>query len=141
MLVDNGQISPFKGDLSDYQTWLLQSKAEKASNHLVSEAKKDSQKNNKEDKKSLRQAAAAKREALRPLTNAIKKIDKKMESLNSSLKDIENQLADETLYQKDGSELTTLLKEQAILRASLEECEVQWLEKNEELDNLQIQGI
>ena len=135
MLVDNGRISPFKGDLTDYQDWLLKSKSENSSSKsTVDELNVD-----KDDKKSQRKASAAKREALKPLTNAIKKLDKEMDTLNGALGKIDTKMSDETLYQKDSTELTGLLKEQAKLRLSLEECEAQWLEKNEELENLQNQ--
>jgi len=135
LLVDSGKISPFKGDLGDYQDWLLQSKSENSS----TKKKGDEQNVDKNDKKSQRQAAAAKREALKPLTNAIKKLDKEMDTLTNALGEIDSKLADETLYQKDGTELTGLLKEQAKLKLSLEDCEAQWLEKNEELENYQNQ--
>ncbi len=140
ILVDSGKISPFKGDLSDYQNWLLKSKSENSSSKTTIDELNDDKNLDKDDKKSQRKASAAKREALKPLTNAIKKLDKEMDTLTVALGAIDTKLADETLYQKDSTELTGILKEQAKLRLSLEECEAQWLEKNEELENFEDQS-
>ena len=59
-----------------------------------------------------------------------------MESLRSGLQAVERTLTDPSLYNDDArkEELTGLLKQQAGLRAELEESESLWLEASEKLE-------
>src|SRR5690606_13028842 len=84
ILVNEGRVENFDGDLSDYQAWLAQSnnKESKSSKPVKVEI----------DKKQLRQQAAQRREAMRPLTNAIKKLEKDIQQLTAQLGKIESVL-------------------------------------------------
>ena len=134
LLVDSGRASQFKGDLDDYQKWL----ADKPNN----ETEPANQTNNpattekRTDKKELRQQAAEQREKLKPLTNAIKKLEKEMDTQQAKLSKLEDQLADSSLYETGGEKLEKLLKDQAETKNKLDEAEEQWMEKSEELESL-----
>ena len=133
LLVNKGKVTPFDGDLNDYQTWLLETEhyGDDVDSPETSPVKKPVN-----DKKAQRQAAAAKREAIKPLTNAIKTLERDIEKTNISLKKIEESLADQSLYEGDNTRLNEFLQKQSKLRSALQEYESQWLDKSQQLENL-----
>ncbi len=148
LIVDNNQVTEFDGTLQDYQKWLNdQNLAESDSNSkddgslntdaAGKQGEEPSQGNkDKGDKKEKRQSAAAIREKLKPLTNALKKLETEVESLGKKLADIEEQLADSSLYEGPSDKLQTLLKKQNTLSQALEEAEETWMNKTEEYETL-----
>ncbi|MBU2984035.1 ATP-binding cassette domain-containing protein [Saccharophagus degradans] len=133
VLVDNGKVAEFDGDLEDYRNWL--SNENKESKEAEAEASNKNEPN-KADKKQLRQNAAALRDKLKPYTNAIKKLEKQMETLQEKLAKLEEELADPEIYQTGGDKLKTLLKQQGELRSQLAETEEEWFIKSDELEAL-----
>src|SRR5690606_28403057 len=89
VLVADGRVSEFDGDLEDYYRWLAQQKQESAGDDFASSSNEP-----KVDKKNLRQQAAAQRHQLKPLTNKLKNLEQQMEKLQQRLSDIEALLAD-----------------------------------------------
>lgn len=132
LLVDSGRVSPFDGDLQDYQRWLSESaKPDDADGSNVQNSSTD----NKLDKKEQRQQAAARREQLKPLTQNIRKFEKEMDQLQHKLQAIEAKLADTGLYEPENAgELQFLLKNQGQLSQSLTEVEERWLAAQEQLE-------
>ena len=127
MLVDEGTVAPFDGDLDDYRQWLLQGKRQQQSDTgpVLSTS----------DKKDQRRAAAAKRRQTAPLRQALKQAEKDMEKLESACQDIEVSLNDTALYEADQKDqLQALLQRQGELRKQLEAAEQSWLEAQEALD-------
>ena len=125
-LVADGQAKPFDGDLDDYRQWCLAKdkplKIEASASGI--NAKKDG-----------RRAAADARQRLQPLRNTVKKAEKEMTSLQQILNDVEEGLADNSLYeatQKD--KLKALLAKQATARSQLELVEMAWLEASEAIE-------
>lgn len=127
LLVDNGKVEPFNGDLEDYQRWLFDGGNE-------AEAPSNTPTLSKADKKQQRQAAAALRESLKPYTQAIKKLEDSMEALRRKLASVEKELADPQLYADNNERLALLLKEQGSLKSEIENIEELWLLKSEELE-------
>ncbi|HMY38754.1 MAG TPA: ATP-binding cassette domain-containing protein, partial [Marinagarivorans sp.] len=70
-LVADGKVAAFEGDLDDYHQWLI---AERKTAEETPAAKNSTTDNNK---KEVRQHAAARREQLKPITQAIRSIEKK----------------------------------------------------------------
>lgn len=132
-LVDGGMVQAFDGDLEDYYRWSINAKSDlnKINQEPVSLSSTP-----KVDKKEARQTAAALREKLKPFTQALKKIESRMETLQSSLSKIESQLADPSLYENNNPELQVLLKKQGEIKSELSDLEEEWLVKSEELDEL-----
>ena len=129
LLVADGKVEEFDGDLEDYYRWLGQQKL----NQAVEE--KPVANDSKVDKKAQRQQSAAQRAQLKPLTNKLKSLEALMEKLQHRLADIENQLGDTSLYEeKHKAKLQGLIAEQAGLQAQLEEAEENWLQVSEELE-------
>lgn len=130
-LVADGQAKVFDGDLDDYRQWLLvkdkplKNKPEKGET-LVSAAN---------TKKGDRQSAAEARQRLQPLRNTVKKTEKEMNALQKIIGDVEQKLADNSLYEAAEKErLKALLAEQAAAKSELELVEMAWLEASEAIE-------
>ena len=133
LLVADGQVNEFDGDLEDYYQWMQQQKAKAAA--IEKEVVVETSNDNKVDKKAQRQQSAAARAQLKPLTNKLKSLETQMEKLQKRLSEIETQLADPAIYdEKNKSILQPLLQEQAKLQSQLEETEENWLMVSEELE-------
>ena len=131
LLVADGKVSEFDGDLEDYYKWLLQQRQLQA----AAEEKASPDNDNKVDKKAQRQQSAAQRQQLKPLTNKLKNLETQMEKLQIKLSDIETQLGDASIYDdKNKANLQQLLLDQAKIQQQLEETEENWLIISEEIE-------
>lgn len=140
-LIDDGNVSEFNGDLNDYQEFLNKKNREykeklneKTQNqpkqNLFSEKAKAQTYKTKEQKK----LEAQKRQSLRPLKLEIEKLEKHMEKIKKSLADIDTTLSDLELYSKEPEKVEILSIERAKLSDELDECEIAWIEKQDELE-------
>lgn len=131
LLVANGKVSEFDGDLEDYYKWLLQERQAQA----AAEEKYAPDNENKVDKKAQRQQSAAQRQQLKPLTNKLKNLESQMEKYQTKLADIETQLGDSSIYDdKNKANLQQLLLDQAKVQQQLGETEENWLMISEEIE-------
>jgi ATP-binding cassette subfamily F protein 3 len=131
LLVADGKVSEFDGDLEDYYKWLLQQRQAQT----ITEEKSTADNDSKVDKKAQRQQSAAQRQQLKPLTNKLKNLESQMEKLQSKLGEIETQLSDTSIYDdKNKAKLQQLLLDQASLQQQLESTEENWLMISEELE-------
>lgn len=140
-LIDDGNVSEFNGDLNDYQEFLNKKNREykeklneKTQNqpkqNLFSEKAKAQTYKTKEQKK----LEAQKRQSLRPLKLEVEKLEKQMEKIKKSLADIDTTLSDLELYSKEPEKVEILSIERAKLSDELDECEIAWIEKQDELE-------
>jgi ATP-binding cassette subfamily F protein 3 len=133
LLVADGSVSEFDGDLEDYYKWMQQQKNTAATTEKETAAASES--DNKVDKKAQRQQSAAQRAQLKPLTNKLKNLESQLEKLQKRLAEIETLLGDSSIYEdKNKTKLQELLAEQGKLQAQLEETEENWLMVSEELE-------
>ncbi|MGV8838042.1 MAG: ABC transporter ATP-binding protein, partial [Cellvibrio sp.] len=133
LLVADGSVSEFDGDLEDYYKWMQQQKTNAAT--AEKETAIASESDGKVDKKAQRQQSAAQRAQLKPLTNKLKNLESQMEKLQKRLGEIESLLGDSSIYEdKNKTKLQELLAEQGKLQAQLEETEENWLMVSEELE-------
>lgn len=132
-LVHDSQVEPFDGDLDDYQQWLSdQQKQENA----PKDAAKDNQ-NSAQARKDQKRREAELRAQTQPLRKTIERLEKQMEKLHAQLTQVETQLADSTLYdQSRKADLTTCLQQQAQAKSALETSEMEWLEAQEQLEQM-----
>ena len=131
LLVADGKVSEFDGDLEDYYKWLLQQRQAQTS----VEEKYSPDNENKVDKKAQRQQSAAQRQQLKPLTNKLKNLESQMEKFQSKLADIEIQLGDSSIYDdKNKVNLQQLLLDQAKVQQQMDEAEENWLLISEEIE-------
>ena len=139
VLVADGRIEEFKGDLEDYHRWLAQQRRDEQSREReeAREAPKAdaSRSLSAAERKELKRQQAEQRAKLRPLRQAVSKLEQQMETLGNEQSEVENALADTGLYddsRKD--ELKTWLQRQADISRQLEAVEADWLEQQDALE-------
>ena len=130
-LVHDGKVEPFDGDLEDYQQWLTD--VQKQENQPEESAKDNA--NSAQARKDQKRREAELRTQTQPLRKEIARLEKEMEKLNATLAAVEEKLGDSELYdQSRKAELTDCLQTQAKTKSSLEECEMAWLDAQEQLE-------
>ncbi len=136
VLVANGRVKAFEGDLADYRQWLFEQRSEQrnASSFTASQkgkgANQANQAGNRLEKKRL---DAAQREQRRSLQNRLKKIEVELDKLTGEKTAVEALLADPSVYD-DKNKLNEYIRQQAVLSEQLEEIEESWLEVTEALE-------
>jgi ATP-binding cassette subfamily F protein 3 len=135
LLVADGQIQEFDGDLEDYARWLVDFRARQMPAGSSAEPAAD-----KTDKRAQRQAAAVLRQQLAPHKREAEKLEKALGQLHETLAGVEARLGDAAVYEaprKD--ELRDLLAEQARLKVREGELEESWMTALEHLEQLELQ--
>jgi len=128
LLVGDGQVQAFDGDLEDYHLRLNKRLDTESANNA------DIKINSAQSKKLKRQQEAEKRQRLQPLQKKLNTLENTLEKLNNELNEIESALAEHALYQAEAKEkLTSLLTRQRELKIRRDEIEEEWLILGEEL--------
>ena len=137
LLVADGQVSEFKGDLDDYQTWLTQRRRQDKSDESKTEDT-DASSNRSltaAERKEIKRQQAEQRAALRPLKQLIEQDERKIATLELKLKELEEKLSETDLYSAPRkAELTQHLEAQRRLQKELSETEESWMERLEEYE-------
>ncbi|WP_017937634.1 ATP-binding cassette domain-containing protein [Zestomonas thermotolerans] len=135
LLVADGRVQAFDGDLEDYARWLVDYRSQQAPASPAAPARAE-----KTDRRVQRQASAALRQQLAPYRRQAERLERELGQVQERLAGIEVRLADSALYEaarKD--ELRELLADQARLKAEEASLEEAWLEALETLEELQRQ--
>jgi ATP-binding cassette subfamily F protein 3 len=137
LLVGQGKVTPFDGDLDEYRTWLLQNAAARRAGLNAPADKNDSGGNRKEQRRAEAQERQRLAELRKPLQKEITALEKRMERLNADKHRLDALLAAEEIY-KDSNKtlLTDSLRQQADVKMELEKIEAQWLEKQAALEEI-----
>jgi ATP-binding cassette subfamily F protein 3 len=127
LLVEDGRVMPFPGDLDDYR----QRSRERPGGAAVG-----GEANASGSQRHQRRAAADRRTRLRPLQSAVRKAELEVERLHARLLEIEHGLADAGLYQDPGdpARLGALSSERDRIARSLSAAEAEWLSHSEALE-------
>ncbi|MCV6612201.1 MAG: ATP-binding cassette domain-containing protein [Amphritea sp.] len=138
LLVANGRVAPFDGDMDDYQRWLSEQRREQ--NQPVSR-ERESRSLSAAEKKEQKRLEAERRSALRPLKKAIEKLEQQLDKLTEQLQSIEEQLVDNSLYEESKKDqLKQLLQQQGDLQQQAETVEMEWMEKLEQLEEMEAEA-
>ena len=133
LLVADGQVQPFNGDLDEYQQWMLKSKQEANVTHSA-----DKNEAPKVDRKEQRRQAAEQRKQLQPLKKKVSKIEADIETNETELAALEEKLLDTSLYESGKQdELQQILQRQGELKQQNEAFEEEWMQLHEELEALE----
>ena len=155
LIVADGRLQAFDGDLEDYRDWLFKTKLADADETVPLPAQRNIEVPLlKKDPAPARPAAAtppaagrsgqkrkeaAERQrisaARKPLESRLKRLDEQLAKLNEKKSAIEAQLADPAIYgeaQKDA--LKALILDQAYVARELAELEAEWLALQEQLE-------
>ena len=143
LIVAEGRLAPFDGDLEDYRDWLFKTKLAPAEEGVpLPEAKKPAAtaaqaterrgQKRKEAEARQRQSAARK-----PIESRIKRLEEKMAKLNAKKAEIDARLADPAAYGEAQKEaLKTMIIDQAYVARELAQLEAEWLEQQQRLEQV-----
>jgi ATP-binding cassette subfamily F protein 3 len=134
-LVNAGHVELFEGDLDDYRVWMkdVSKPADNMVNNDNTTTKIDSL-----NKKQQRQKSAESRKQIQTLHNQVKKLEAQIEILTSKKAEIQEQLADNSLYTAENKEvLKQIIETQSNLDGQLLSLEQQWLDVSEKIESSQ----
>jgi len=152
IIVADGRLQPFDGDLDDYKDWLFQTKLGKGTNVLPAAGK-----DNKTafpatptiaepaapvvDKKEQKRQDAEQRQRVatlrKPLDTKIKTLETQIAKRNEQKALVDAQLAEPAIYDAaNKAKLKTLMADQAYYTKDLAQLEGEWLKLQEQLEAL-----
>jgi ATP-binding cassette subfamily F protein 3 len=127
LLVADGKVEPFDGDLGDYKNWLGE---QKKTETKATPAEPASGVNRKDQ----RRLDAERRQRNKPLLDALKKAEQAVEKLHQEQRQLEQQLADPAIYQDaEKNRLKDVMARKSQVDKALEDAEALWLEAEEKL--------
>jgi ATP-binding cassette subfamily F protein 3 len=140
LIIADGRLQSFDGDLEDYRDWLFKTKLAPAQEAVsLPEAKPAVTPPPPPDRRGQKRKEAEERQrhsaARKPIESRIKRLEEKMAKLNAQKSAIDAQLADPAIYgetQKDA--LKTLIFDQAYVARELAQLEAEWLEQQQKLE-------
>ena len=136
LLVHDGVVEPWAGDLDDYGRWLAGDRRGALPRSQPAAPPAPADEAPRVDAKERRQQAARLREQLKPLRRRVEQIEASMTRAQRQRDALEERLADSTLYEDARrDELKGLLFDKARADGQLEELEVEWLEASEALES------
>lgn len=128
LLVTDGQVQAFDGDLDDYKQWLAEQKKRRE------ESATDNTVGATVSRKDQRKQDADRRQRLKPLLDAVKHAEAAVEKFHQQQQDLQLQLADSAIYQEENKEqLKLLLNRKAQVDNALEQAELDWISAEENL--------
>ncbi len=128
LLVADGGVAPFDGDLDDYRDWLAEQRKEAVTPLAAGTESGVS-------RKDLRRLEAERRKRLKPLLDSLKKAEQRVELYHLEQQELERQLAEPELYNDhDKEQLKQLLARKAEVDSLLEQAEAEWMEAEEQLE-------
>ncbi|WDZ98156.1 ATP-binding cassette domain-containing protein [Herbaspirillum sp. WKF16] len=151
LIVADGKLQDFDGDLDDYKDWLFKTKLaarsegadtaplpSKATAAAVAAGEAASAVDRKEQKR-LEAEQRQKMSALKkPIEQRIKRLDEQIAKLNARKAGIDARLASPDIYDAaNKEELKTLITDQAYCAKELDQLENEWLEQQDALEQLQ----
>ena len=145
IIVADGRLQPFDGDLDDYRDWLfktrlaskqeesapLPAKATAATQAHAAAPAPDRREQRKQEAEERQRLSALKK----PIENRIKRLEEQMAKCQAKKADIDARLADSAIYDAaNKEELKQLLTDQAYCTRDLDQLEAEWLEQQEALE-------
>lgn len=139
LIVSNGTLNPFDGDLDDYRNWLLKIRQEKESD--TAKQPKTTAIHNEQNRREQRRMEAEERQRLsslkKPIEERLKRIEREMQKCQASKTAIDQQMTQPDLYEaKNKEKLKQLLIDQAYFAKELDALEEEWLLQQEELEKI-----
>jgi len=154
IIVADGKLQPFDGDLDDYKDWLFKTKLGKGTDVLPAAGKANktdfpvvspvatptaaaapaASKDQKRQQAEDRQRLAALR---KPLEQKIKRLDDQIAKRSAQKADVDAQLGESSIYEAaNKAKLKQLLADQSFFTKDLGQLEAEWLELQEQLEAL-----
>ena len=129
LLVHNGRVGEFDGDIDSYPAWLQKQSRPASAGKSTTTVKPDKDKKRQE---------AEHRQRLAPLRKEITSLEKQLDRLQRKNDELQTSLADESIYDPENKDLLKdLLWQQAELAKATQAVEEEWMEKAEQLEQAQ----
>ncbi|RSZ57949.1 ATP-binding cassette domain-containing protein [Massilia atriviolacea] len=154
IIVADGKLQPFDGDLDDYKDWLFQTKLGKGTTVLPAAGKDNKtafpvasavappsapvvdKKDQKRQDAEQRQRTAALR---KPIEGKIKRLEEQIAKRNEQKAEVDGKLGEASIYEAaNKARLKTLLADQSFYKKDLAQLEAEWLELQEQLEGLAV---
>ncbi|MGN6461024.1 MAG: ATP-binding cassette domain-containing protein, partial [Pseudolabrys sp.] len=126
LLVADGAVRPFDGDLDDYRRRVLSER-----NDDGKAAKSEKQKDPRLTPEDARKLAAQKRESAKELRQRVTRAQTTIDKQTQAIAKLDDALADGTLFARDPTKAATFAKERAAAADALAAAEEEWLEASE----------
>lgn len=139
LLVHDGAVSEYEGDLDDYAAFVLEQRKltqneAKATAAAPAGAAQEAGVNRREQRKLEAQERARIAALKKPLLAKLAQVEKAMNALSDEVKSLDAQLSDTAWYEKTPAEqLAEVTRRRGEAAGELEELEAQWLEISEEI--------
>lgn len=134
LLVEDGRVTPFEGDLTEYS----RAQRLKVSEEVGGKVDGNSSGAAGADKRKQRQQSAELRKKLAPLRKDLSAIEQSLAETEQRLGQLTDELADNDLYQDTAkARLQALLLEQGRLQQAQVELELRWYRRWDELEELE----
>jgi ATP-binding cassette subfamily F protein 3 len=131
LLVANGEIQNFDGDLDDYRLWLS---AQKKPDENITNDNSSSV-----SRKDQRKQEAERRNRLKPYLDAVRKAELTVEEFHQQQRELETHLADPDIYvEENKNQLKQLLTKKCQIDNALQQAELDWLTAAESLQDAEL---
>jgi ATP-binding cassette subfamily F protein 3 len=148
LIVADGALRPFDGDLDDYREWLFRTKLAPAGAAAapLPEAKKIAEEGQAVpppvDRREQKRREAAERQrqsaARKPIESRLKRLDEQLAKLNAKKAALDAELAGDGIYAPANEDaLKALILDQAYIARELTQLEAEWLEQQEKLEQIE----
>jgi ATP-binding cassette subfamily F protein 3 len=149
IIVADGKLQPFDGDLDDYKDWLFKTKLDAKNAAALPPASASKTVNSpvatntlekKEDKKDKRAEAEERQRVAslkKPIENRIKKLEEQIAKRQAQKAAVDEKLADPEIYDSSKKkELKQLLTDQAYYKKEVDTLEAEWLVEQDNLEQV-----
>ena len=134
LLVEDGSVGPYEGDLDDYRT-LLRSRRQRPSAAPGAMSRREERRHAAEARRVISQQR-------KPLLGKLEKIERDLDRRTRDLARVEALLSSEDIYGPENrAQLAAGVLEQSQARAHIERLEAEWIRLHEEIERLTINPL
>ncbi len=137
LLVEDGRVSPYEGDLEDYRALLRGRRQRPSVAGGAASGAAGGTMSRREERRAAAEARQARSHRRKPLLAKLEKIERELDLRSGEIARIETALASEASYAAENrDQLSALLLEQSQARARIDQLEMEWLRLHEEIERL-----